>query len=140
MNKREYIKKGKVNNLVNWLKKEIDLFKGGFNGCGHYYLDNDFEIAIGWLDGYDEDDEYAIHNSEQPSWCLNVGVKIANDFESDYEYMDMPWFSDTGDVWDTDITIRPDCDLKKLARELLETYVDIVNELNRKNTTMCLRR
>jgi len=47
-------------------------------GCHRFVLDSELAVYIGWLDGYDKD-SYAIHASDNPSYCLNVVIGLIND-------------------------------------------------------------
>lgn len=112
-----------VKELANNIKGAVDWLYENDEGCVTIDLDSRLAVCVGWLNGYDEDDKLAIHSKTQPSWCINVNIKVpASDYmKTDYEYINMPYYSN-GDIACNDITIRPDEDYEALAQYLLDTY------------------
>ena len=112
-----------VKELAKSIKGAVDWLYENDEGCVAIDLDNRLAVCVGWLNGYDEDDELAIHSKTQPSWCINANIKVpASDYmKTDYEYINMPYYSN-GDIACNDITIRPDEDYEALAQYLLDTY------------------
>jgi len=144
MNQKTILTKKKIQEVADFLKIACDYFKADQNGCWTHKLDENFVIAVGWSDGYDMADTDIIKSAEgqdqHGSWvcgyAVNTGVKIRNDFDcSDYDYLNMPIYNDdSGDVWMTDVTMRPDMttrDYKAEARYFLKSYVAMTNALNR---------
>ena len=105
-----------IRRAVNWLYEKD-------SGCVTIDLDSRLAVCVGWLNGYDDDDELAIHSKSQPSWCINVNIKVpSSDYmKTDYEYINSPYY-DNGDVCCDDITIRPNEDYMSLAKYLLDEY------------------
>lgn len=140
MNKKDVITKKALDELSDWIEKNIDSLKDQIDCCAHYYLDDNFQIALGWSDGYDKDDKFAIHNIKYPECCLNIGIKCASQYwervESDFDYLNSPWNGKTGDVWLYDTTLLPKRNNRHLARWLLEDWVTVSNELKKKKTDL----
>lgn len=101
---------------INWCKKTD-------TGCFIIKLDNRLAVCVGWLDGYDPEDEHCIHSKSEPTYCLNVGIKVhTSDFMcTDYEYLNAPFYR-SGDVWMTDVSIDEDEDVEALVDYLLREY------------------
>ena len=92
-------------------------------------LDNKLAIYVGWGSGFDECNDRLLHSKTQPEYC--VCVKIA---ENKYPYLwddvNMPWYVDTLEVFDTDRAIDSDEDYNRLASGLLGEYQYITTCLN----------
>jgi len=114
MNKKQLA--SEIKKAVSWLKKEDC-------GCSTIKLDDKLAVCVGWLDGYDEDDSTCVHSKSEPSWCINVGIKvhISDSMRTDYEYINAPYF-DSGDVWSTDVSISKKERYMELASYLLAEY------------------
>lgn len=114
MNKKQLAKQ--IKEAVKWLKEEDQ-------GCMTIDLDGTFGVCVGWLDGYDEDDETCVHSKSDPSWCINAGIKVitSDSMRTDYEFINAPYY-DSGDVWMTDCSLEPDEDYEELAGYLLKEY------------------
>jgi len=92
-------------------------------GCVTIELDNRLAVCVGWLNGYDPDDESCIHSKNSPTWCINAGLKVwtSDSMRTDYEFINAPYFR-SGDVWMTDVTISPDALIEDLADYFLKEY------------------
>lgn len=117
-----------VNNLAKFIEKSVnDLMTTNYTNC-KYNLDEDLAVFIGWSDGYDTKDilDNELYKEENPSWRINVGIKVRNDADwADFDYLNYPWYSD-GEIWDTGVTINKDEDYVKVAEWELENYPNIV--------------
>ena len=80
-------------------------------GCYHWWLEtdnngNNWAIVLGWQDGYEEDD-----TDELSDGTWHLAAKVAYQphnsiMQCDYDFdWTMPYDEETGDVWDTDITV-----------------------------------
>lgn len=154
MNKKEFVTKEKVEEVAKFLQESVEWLKVQDEGCCNYPLDDNLVIAVGWSDGFDMADETIIKspNGQSPvnnpthpwicGWAINAAVKIRNDYDcADFEYLDFPSFKDSGECWDSSLSIRPNLDFKGYkedAKCLLEKYVDIVNEAKKKNSTLVI--
>lgn len=111
--------------LAKNLKSAVEeMIKTDFSGWFRWELDDNLAVWLGWGDGFDENDEYAIHSKSQPSYCLCAKV-AENNPTSDYGYAYMPWREDDGEVYDTEITISPNEDYETLADNLLYSYEEL---------------
>lgn len=123
-----------VNEIAKWIKRTVRWLVSEDCGMGTYDLEHGLAICVGWLDGYDENDETVVHSVSDPSWAIVAGIKVpSSDYMStDFEFVNFPYF-DNGDVWDAMLSIEPNEDYKYLARYLLEEYHDIVKYLDEHN-------
>lgn len=123
-----------VNEIAKWIERTVRWLVSEDCGMGTYDLGRGLAICVGWLDGYDENDNLVIHSTHEPSWAIVAGIKVpSSDYMStDFEFVNFPYF-DNGDIWDTMVSIEPDEDYKYLARYLLEEYYDIVKYLDEHN-------
>ena len=119
MNKNTLAKE--IKSAVEWLIKEDC-------GCSTNKLDEKLAICVGWSEGYDVNDKDAIHSRENPTWCINVGIKVwtSDSLRTDYDFINSPYYED-GSVWDTDCTISPHEKYEVLAEYLLKEYKEMLN-------------
>ena len=83
----------------------------------------DFRI-VGILD---EDDEFVYHNEYNPSAAICCKIADMEDaLWTDYDWCNMPYDKETGDVWDTDSAISPNENYRQTATWLLDEYKQIV--------------
>lgn len=119
-----------VSKLAKFIEDSVNtLLTTDYTNC-RYELDDTWAVYVGWSDaGFDEDDDSVIHDENSPDWV--IGVKIA-DMEdamwNDFDWCNMPYDKDTGDVWDTQEYISHDENYSQLASWLLENYEKIVEE------------
>ena len=108
---------------VKWLRKYDE-------GCVTISFDNKLAICVGWSNGYDNNDESAIHSNSDPSYCINAGIKVAtsDDMKTDYDYINFPYYAN-GTIYDTGITIAPNENYDDLAKYFLLEY-DHLKKLN----------
>lgn len=92
-------------------------------GCVTIELDSRLAVCVGWLNGYDPEDESCIHSKNSPTWCINAGLKVwtSDSMRTDYEFINAPYFR-SGDVWMTDVAISPDALIEELADYFLKEY------------------
>lgn len=109
--------------LIEAIEDAIDYMKKGGNGCFTFKLDNRLAVCVGWLDGYDPADVDLIHDKEEPTWCLNAGIKVhtSDSMRTDYEYINAPFYR-SGDVWTTDVSLGYHEDVESLVDYLLKEY------------------
>lgn len=119
-----------ASDLAKFIEDSVNtLLTTDYTNC-RYELDDTWAVYVGWSDaGFDEDDDSVIHDEDSPDWV--IGVKIA-DMEdamwTDFDWCNMPYDKDTGDVWDTQEYISHDENYSQLASWLLENYEKIVEE------------
>lgn len=150
MNQKQIVTKENIKRVANFLKEACEDFRDNdAEGCYNFRLNDNFVIACGWSDGYDMADEDIIKSAKGQrqngswtcGWAVNAGIKIRNDFDcSDYDYMNAPIYNDdSGEVWMTDVSMRPDMktnDYKREARYFLKSYVAMVNALKAKKISI----
>lgn len=109
--------------LIEAITKAITYMKKSGAGCYTFKLNNRLAICVGWCDGYDPADIDLIHDENDPTWCLNAGIKVhtSDSMRTDYEYINSPFYR-SGDVWSTDVSLSPDEDIEELADYLLREY------------------
>ena len=114
MNKNTLAKE--IKSAVEWLIRENC-------GCSTIKLDEKLAVCVGWSEGYDVNDKDAIHSRENPTWCINVGIKVwtSDSLRTDYEFINAPYY-ENGEVWDTDCTVSPYENYEMLADYLLTEY------------------
>ena len=117
-----------VSDLAKFLEGSVnDLLTTEYTNC-RYPLDDTWAVYVGWSDaGYDEDDNSVIHNSEAPNWVICTKIAdMKDDMWTDYDWCNMPYDEETGDVWDTNTGISPNENYQWVADWLLEEYEQIV--------------
>ena len=122
-----------VSKVAKFIEKAVNDLMTTQYTCSKYDLDEDLAIFVGWSDGYDtETDENDLYKEDSPSWRINVGIKVRNDYDwADFDYLDFPWYSD-GEVWDTGVTIYKNTDFNEVADWMLKSYPEIVEAHNKK--------
>lgn len=125
--------------LAKWMRRSSkECWEQDFDGVYHWRVPyTDYAFAIGFLSGYDPTDTddgrvLYYHSRKQPSWVVNVKLAIWNpaDF-CEFEYCDMPYNKETGDVWDTSTSLGPNTDFHEIAKWLLRETRAIVKEFGR---------
>lgn len=112
--------------IQEFIKKAVDDFKTDSTGCYTYKLDDRLAICVGWLSGYDVNDDDVIHSQTEPEFAVNAGIKVytSDDMLTDYEFINMPYYQN-GEVLQTDVSISPDDEkdnYEHLAQYLLKEY------------------
>ena len=114
--------------IAKFIEKAVnDLMTTDYTN-NRYILDDDLAIFVGWSDGYDDKEilDYELYKENSPTWRINVGIKVRNDWDwADYDFLDFPWYPD-GEVWDTGVTVNKDEDYGKIADWMIENYPNIV--------------
>ena len=109
--------------IKQFIKDSIEWLVDQDQGCSTLKLDDRLAICVGWLDGYDENDEDVIHSKESPSWAINAGLKVytSDDMRTDYEFINSPYYAN-GEVVQTDVSVEPDANLDELADYFIQEY------------------
>ena len=136
---KKYIKESKTPVKISrkslkegWDTKAVERFlKGAVKDimdekgtCATMKLDNRLAVCVGWSDGYYDDDDSVIHAENDPEWGMNAGIKVwtSDSMRTDFDYINAPYDKDTGDVWDTSVSISPNEDYASLASYFEEEY------------------
>lgn len=88
-----------IGKFIDKAVRELEEYaEDGEYGYTFYYdLDPDLRLYVGWSGGFEEDngnDGYEI--------CAKIAT--AHDDLIEYEWMDMPYDEESGEVWDTNMT------------------------------------
>ena len=85
-------------------------------------ISKNVSIVLGWQDGYDkEDDNYY---SDGYRLCVKVGYQPVNSImQCDYDVdFNQVYDKETGDVYDTEISLYPDSDFEKVADDIVTEF------------------
>lgn len=85
-------------------------------------INKNVSIVLGWQDGYDkEDDNYY---SDGYRLCVKVGYQPVNSImQCDYDVdFNQVYDKETGDVYDTEISLYPDSDFEKVANDIVTEF------------------
>lgn len=96
--------------IAEFIKDSVETLTTTDYTCCEYRLDNNLSLFVGWSAGYgddvDENDDTLIRSANDPDWAINVGIKSNHDYmKTDYDYLNFPYDEETGDVWDTGMTV-----------------------------------
>jgi hypothetical protein len=129
---KKYIKasSNSVSELAKFIKDSVNTLLTTDYTNSRYALDEDWAVYVGWSNaGYDENDDSIIHAEDDPKWVICVKIATAHEYAwYDFDWCDMPYNEETGDVWDTETAISPNEDYQWLASWLLKEYDKIVEE------------
>ena len=115
--------------IADFIKRSVNnLTSTDYTNC-RYNLDDTFALFVGWSDGYDENATVEeIFNQESPTWRINAGIKIRNDYDwADYDFLNFPWY-ENGEVFDCSLTIDKNEDYEHDARYFVAEYKKIKEE------------
>lgn len=115
------------NTLAKEIKTAVKLLVKEDCGCSTIKLDEKLAVCVGWLDGYNTKDIDVIHSNENPTWCINAGIKVwtSDSLRTDFDFINSPYYED-GAVWDTDGRISPHENYEMLAEYLLKEYKEML--------------
>lgn len=116
-----------ASDLAEFIEDSVNtLLTTDYTNC-RYELDDTWAVYVGWSDGFDEDDESVYHNEYNPSAAICCKIADMKDaLWTDYDWCNMPYNEETGDVWDTDSAISPNENYQQTATWLLDEYKQIV--------------
>lgn len=84
-----------IDNAVRELEEYAE---DGEYGYTYYYdLDPDLRLYVGWIDGFEK-------NNGHDGYGICAKIATAHDSLIEYEWMDMPYDKESGDVWDTEVS------------------------------------
>lgn len=118
-----------VSELAKFLEDSVNtLLTSDVTNC-RYPLDDTWAVYVGWARGFDEDDEFVIHDDEYPSYVICVTIADMEDYMwTDFDWCNRPYNKETGEIWDTDNPISPDENYQQTAAWLLDEYDKIVED------------
>lgn len=116
--------------IQEWVLESIKSLTSSDDGCCEYKLDDDLSLFCGWSDGYDPDDKDMIHSKNNPSYCINVGIKCNHDYmKTDYDFLNAPYDEETGEVWDTSMAVDETGITETDAQWFIDEYTEMVKEM-----------
>ena len=62
--------------IARFIAESVDGLTNDDATCYRLHLGKGVSVYVGWLDGYDPNDEDYFHASDSPTWCANIGLKI----------------------------------------------------------------
>lgn len=91
-----------IDKIKNFLTTAIKELKEDRELTARYILDDDMCLYVGYEGGFDKDE-----TGSDKRICAKIAER--NDFYwVDFEMMNMPYVTDTEDVWDTDCEVSPE--------------------------------
>lgn len=109
-----------IKESVEWLVKEQQ-------GCCRYKLDDRLAVFVGWSGGYgDEKRNNLIQAKDYPDYAINVGIKVwtSDDMWCDFDWINFPYY-ESGDVEDMSLSVAPNANYERLAKDLMEWYDEV---------------
>lgn len=95
--------------IREFIEESVETLQTTEYTCCEYKLDNNLSLFVGWSAGYGDeidDDDTIIRSENDPDWAINVGIKSNHDYmKTDFDYLNFPYDEETGDVWDTGMTV-----------------------------------
>lgn len=134
----KYATSSNISALAKFLENSVKGLIESQEGCYEKRLDSNLSVFVGWSDGYSpEPDTTIIQSKNDPTFAINAGIKSNHDYmKTDYDWLNYPYNPETGDVWDTGVTISPNENYEETAKWLLEQYAEILEELNNNNLVL----
>ena len=85
-------------------------------------INKNVSIVLGWQDGYDKEDDNYCDDSYR--LCVKVGYQPVNSMmQCDYDVdFNQVYDKETGDVYDTEISLYPDTDFEKVANDIVTEF------------------
>ena len=119
-----------VDKLAKFIEEAVEGLKAGEGTNYRYKFDDRFALFVGWLEGYDEDDDAVIHDEKYPEFAIVAGIKVwtSDDMWTDFEWLNFPYY-ENGDVIDDMQSISPEEDYHRLAQDFLDDYNDDYKDL-----------
>ena len=125
--------------VAKWLKETAaEMHKADEAGCASLFLDprnRNLSLSVGWMGGYGDSavgDDY--RSKKQPDYAVNAAIVEYNPCDcAELEYMSMPMADDeSGEVWNTAVTLAKTTDWMKLADYYLKEYKAMAEAIERK--------
>ena len=112
--------------VKKWAKETAEFIAENPEYTAAYELDYGLCVAMGFEDGFDPNDtDGDIVNPEYPSYHLCMKVAEYTPHDLDYEWMNMPYNEETGDVWDTDTSFSFG-EIGAVVGWLIDEYYEII--------------
>lgn len=122
--------------IQSFLEKSVRQLQEGEADVCRYILDDTFAIYMGWTGGWDAPEEgeedNIIRSQQDPSYAIECRICVRNDFYwAELDILDRPYVKTPYglDVWEeSDVTISPNEDYKRLAEFYVRTYKDLLKD------------
>lgn len=120
-----------ASDLAQFMKESVTHLLTSDATNNRYILDSDWAVYVGWSDaGYTDDFESVIHDEKEPSWTICCKIATTHEYVwADYDFCDMPYNEETGEVWDTDMGISPEENYQQTAAWLLDQYNELIRQI-----------
>ena len=120
-----------VSELAKFIEDSVNTLLTTDATNSRYVLDEDWAVYGGWSDaGYTDDFESVIHDEKEPSWVICCKIATTHEYVwADYDFCDMPYEEETGEVWDTDMAISPEENYQQTAAWLLDQYNELIRQI-----------
>ena len=122
-----------VNKIAKFLKDSVEELIKIDEGCCELKLDDDLSLFVGWSGGYDnQPDDTIIQSKNDPEYAINAGIKSNHEYlKTDFDWLNYPYEEESGEVWDSGITISPNEDYEKDAQWFVDQYAEIRTALDK---------
>ena len=122
-----------VNKIAKFLKDSVEELIKIDEGCCELKLDDDLSLFVGWSGGYDnQPDNTIIQSKNDPEYAINAGIKSNHEYlKTDFDWLNYPYEEESGEVWDSGITISPNEDYEKDAQWFVDQYAEIRTALDK---------
>jgi len=121
-----------VENVKKFIEDSVNSLLTTDYTCCRYELDNDLAFFIGWDGGFSDEEDDSIYQDTKDK-TFAICMKIANTREyvwADYEFNYMPYYKDTGDLYDTNSSIPRGFNGNELAKWYIKEYKNILRDFN----------
>jgi hypothetical protein len=117
--------------LAKFIEESVDNLLAGTATNNQYEFDSDWALYVGWSDGgYDENDDSIIHAEDDPNWAICAKIATTHEYVwADYDWCDMPYNEETGEVWYTNMEISPEENYLQTAVWYIQQYDELINQI-----------
>lgn len=120
-----------VNKIKDFVNDSIEQLTTTDYTCCEYKLDNDLSLFVGWSAGYGTDvdeNDTSIRSEGNPDWAINIGIKSNHEYmKTDFDFLNFPYNEETGDVWDTSMTVTKN----GISDSDIEWYIEQYQEIRK---------
>lgn len=117
-----------IETISNFLSKSVQTLLNTSYTCCAYKLDNKLSLYVGWTNDPGSINETdIIHAPDSPDYIMIAGIKVSTSdyMQTDYDYLNFPYDSKTGEVFDTEYLITTDDDYDTIAKYFIEDYAEL---------------
>lgn len=114
--------------IANFLAKSVQTLLNTSYTCCAYKLDDKLSLYVGWTNDPGSINETdIIHAPDSPNYIMIAGIKVSTSdyMQTDYDYLNFPYDSKTGEVFDTEYLITTDDDYDTIAKYFIEDYAEL---------------